>query len=99
MDHNPDRICVWPGYFDMKQSPQSGSPCAEGASVLKPDLDGLFMAAAPWAFENQAGRQHLSPTPTARSRGSPVGVVEGCKGIHWGRVKGRTAPTHRRSMA
>ena len=45
MDHNPDRICVWPGYFDMKQSRRAGRRVPKDASVLKPDLDGLFMAA------------------------------------------------------
>jgi len=45
MDHNPDRLCVWPGYFDMKQSRRSGRRVPKDASVLKPDLEGLFMAA------------------------------------------------------
>ena len=45
MDHNPDRMCVWPGYFDMKQSRRSGRRVPKDASVLKPDLEGLFMAA------------------------------------------------------
>lgn len=45
MDHNPDRICVWPGYFDLKSSRRSGRRVPKDASVLKPDLEGLFMAA------------------------------------------------------
>jgi len=45
MDHNPDRLCVWPGYFDMKRSRRSGRRVPKDASVLKPDLEGLFMAA------------------------------------------------------
>ena len=45
MDHNPDRLCVWPGYFDIKQSRRSGRRVPKDASVLKPDLEGLFMAA------------------------------------------------------
>ncbi|MBL6733514.1 MAG: hypothetical protein ISP84_03095 [Candidatus Poseidonia sp.] len=45
MDHNPDRICVWPGYFDLKRSRRSGRRVPKDASVIKPDLEGLFMAA------------------------------------------------------
>jgi signal recognition particle subunit SEC65 len=45
MDHNPDRICVWPGYFDLKRSRRAGRRVPKDASVVKPDLEGLFMAA------------------------------------------------------
>ena len=45
MDHNPDRICVWPGYFDAKTSRRSGRRVPRDSSVLKPDLEGLFYAA------------------------------------------------------
>ena len=45
MDHNPDRLCVWPGYFDMKSSRRAGRRVPKDASVIKPDLEGLFMAA------------------------------------------------------
>jgi len=45
MDHNPDRLCVWPGYFDTKLSRRSGRRVPKDASVVKPDLEGLFMAA------------------------------------------------------
>ena len=45
MDHNPDRLCVWPGYFDMKSSRRAGRRVPKDASVVKPDLEGLFMAA------------------------------------------------------
>jgi signal recognition particle subunit SEC65 len=45
MDHNPDRLCVWPGYFDIKLSRRSGRRVPKDAAVVKPDLEGLFMAA------------------------------------------------------
>ena len=45
MDHNPDRLCVWPGYFDMKRSRRAGRRVPKAASVLTPDLAGLVTAA------------------------------------------------------
>ena len=45
MDHNPDRICVWPGYFDTRLSRRNGRRVPKDSSVIKPDLDGLFLAA------------------------------------------------------
>ena len=45
MEHNPDRICVWPGYFDAKTSRRGGRRVPRDSSVLKPDLDGLYLAA------------------------------------------------------
>ena len=44
MDHNPDRIAVWPGYFDAKVSRRGGRRVPRDSSVLKPDLEGLFIA-------------------------------------------------------
>ena len=44
MDHNPDRICVWPGYFDTRTSRRSGRRVPKDSSVIKPDIDGLFLA-------------------------------------------------------
>ena len=45
MEHNPDRISVWPGYFNAKTSRRSGRRVPKDASVLKPDLEGLYLAA------------------------------------------------------
>ena len=45
MEHNPDRISVWPGYFNAKTSRRSGRRVPRDASVLKPDLEGLYLAA------------------------------------------------------
>lgn len=45
MDHNPDRLCVWPGYFDLKASRRGGRRVPKDSGVLKPDLEGLFAAA------------------------------------------------------
>ena len=45
MDHNPDRISIWPGYFDLKSSRRSGRRVPKDSAVRKPDLEGLFKAA------------------------------------------------------
>jgi signal recognition particle subunit SEC65 len=45
MEHNPDRLSIWPGYFDAKTSRRNGRRVPKDASVLKPDLEGLFLAA------------------------------------------------------
>lgn len=45
MDHDPDRIVLWPSYFDARRSRRSGRRVAKDASVKKPDLDGLYAAA------------------------------------------------------
>ena len=44
MDHNPDRIAVWPGYFDAKVSRRGGRRVPRDSSVLKPDVEGLLSA-------------------------------------------------------
>ena len=68
MDHNPDRLCVWPGYFDMKQSRRSGRRVPKDASVLKPDLEGLFMARAPLACAKSSAKR-TSPTHAVHTDG------------------------------
>ena len=45
MDHNPDRLSIWPGYFDIRVSRRNGRRVPKDSSVIKPDLEGLFMAA------------------------------------------------------
>ena len=45
MEHNPDRLSVWPGYFDTRVSRRNGRRVPKDSSVIKPDLEGLFMAA------------------------------------------------------
>ena len=60
MDHNPDRLCVWPGYFDMKQSRRSGRRVPKDASVLKPDLEGLFRAAREVGLRKIKREEHVS---------------------------------------
>ncbi len=45
MEHNPDRIALWPGYFNAKVSRRSGRRVPRDSSVLKPDLEGLYIAA------------------------------------------------------
>ena len=45
MDHDPDHLYLWPGYFNIRTSRRSGRRVPKDASVLKPDLDGLALAA------------------------------------------------------
>jgi signal recognition particle subunit SEC65 len=45
VDHNPDRLSIWPGYFDIRVSRRNGRRVPKDSSVIKPDLEGLFMAA------------------------------------------------------
>lgn len=45
MDHNPDRLSIWPGYFDIRVSRRNGRRVPKDSSVIKPDLEGLFIAA------------------------------------------------------
>ena len=63
MDHNPDRICVWPGYFDAKTSRRSGRRVPRDSSVIKPDLEGLFYAARKVGLR-KIKREEKSPTQT-----------------------------------
>ncbi len=44
-EHNPDRIVLWPGYFNSKLSRKQGRRVAKKASVADPTLDGLALAA------------------------------------------------------
>ena len=44
LDHNPDRLCIWPSYFDIKSSRRAGRRVPKDSSVLKPNLEGLFLA-------------------------------------------------------
>jgi len=45
MANHPDRIVVWPGYFDSKVSRRSGRRVSKNRSVVNPTLDGLAYAA------------------------------------------------------
>ncbi|MEC8626333.1 MAG: signal recognition particle subunit SRP19/SEC65 family protein, partial [Candidatus Thermoplasmatota archaeon] len=45
MDHDPDRLTLWPSYFDVRRSRRSGRRVAKDAAVKKPDLEGLYTAA------------------------------------------------------
>ena len=45
MTNNPERIVVWPGYFDLKTSRRSGRRVSKDRAVANPTLDGLVYAA------------------------------------------------------
>ena len=81
MDHNPDRLCVWPELSDMKRSRRAGRRVPKDASVLKPDLEGCSTAARAVGLRKIKRRTHLSPTSTPRPTRSFVGVVLQCEAI------------------
>ena len=45
MANNPDRLVIWPGYFDAKSSRRSGRRVSKDRAVPNPSLDGLAYAA------------------------------------------------------
>ena len=45
MANHPDRIVVWPGYFDAKTSRRSGRRVSKDHAIVNPTLDGLAYAA------------------------------------------------------
>lgn len=45
MANHPDRVVVWPGYFDVKASRRSGRRVSKKHSVSNPTLEGLAFAA------------------------------------------------------
>ena len=45
MAYHPDRIVVWPGYFDSKISRRSGRRVSKDRAIQNPTLDGLAYAA------------------------------------------------------
>lgn len=44
-DHNPDRIVLWPGYFNSKLSRKQGRRVSKDSAVANPTLDTLALAA------------------------------------------------------
>lgn len=44
-DHNPDRIVLWPGYFNVKLSRKQGRRVPKESAVSDPTLDTLALAA------------------------------------------------------
>ena len=60
MEHNPDRIAIWPGYFDQKLSRRSGRRVAKDAAVSKPDLDGLVWAARSVGIKKMKREENIS---------------------------------------
>ena len=44
-EHNPDRIVLWPGYFNVKLSRKQGRRVAKNCAVANPTLDTLALAA------------------------------------------------------
>ena len=45
MEHNSDKIALWPGYFNSKLSRNAGRRVPADSSVPNPDLEGLLWAA------------------------------------------------------
>ena len=57
MDHNPDRIAVWPGYFDAKVSRRSGRRVPRDSSVLNQIWKVFSLHLAPLALEKSSVRR------------------------------------------
>ena len=45
MEHNSDKVALWPGYFNSKLSRSDGRRVPVDSSVPNPDLEGLLWAA------------------------------------------------------
>lgn len=60
MEHNPDRIVIWPGYFDERLSRRSGRRVSKDASVAKPDLEGLVWAARAVGIKKMKKEENIS---------------------------------------
>ena len=45
MEHNSDKVALWPGYFNSKSSRTAGRRVPADSSVPNPDLEGLLWAA------------------------------------------------------
>ena len=80
MDHNPDRIAVWPGYFDAKVSRRSGRRVPRDSSVLKPDLEGLFIASRALGLRKVKREERVShPNRPHAKEGRPWVSKKGAK--------------------
>ena len=99
MDHNPDRLCVWPGYFDMKRSRRAGRRVPKDSSVLKPDLEGLFNAARAVGLRKIKREEHTSHPRRPHGREGRLWVSSSGAKESIGAEQGRVAPTHRWSVA
>ncbi len=45
MQHNPDRIVIWTGYFDARKSRTNGRRVSTKCAIVNPTLEGLQRAA------------------------------------------------------
>ncbi len=45
MEHNSDKVALWPGYFNSKSTRTAGRRVPVDSSVPNPDLEGLLWAA------------------------------------------------------
>ena len=78
MDFNPDRIVLWPGYFDSKSSRRNGRRVAKDSSVPKPDLDGLIWAARSIGLRKIKSEEKVSHP--SRPHGKEGRLWVSCKG-------------------
>jgi signal recognition particle subunit SEC65 len=93
MDHNPDRLSIWPGYFDAKTSRRSGRRVPRDSSVLKPDLDSLFYAARKVGLKKIKREEQIShPNRPYGKEGRLWVSRSGAKKIDWREQQGRDSP-------
>lgn len=68
MANHPDRIVVWPGYFDSKVSRRSGRRVSKNRSVANPTLDGLAYAARSAGIRKMKREENISHPSRPSSR-------------------------------
>ena len=78
MANHPDRIVVWPGYFDSKTSRRSGRRVSKDRSVANPTLDGLAYAARNAGIKKMKREDGVSHRTTFRKGRSFVDFNQGC---------------------
>ena len=84
MDHNPDRIVLWPGYFDAKKPRRAGRRVPKDAAVKNPDLEGLILAARTAGVKKMKREERIShPKRPHALEGRLWLSRKGAKGIHW----------------
>ncbi|MDP6906124.1 MAG: signal recognition particle subunit SRP19/SEC65 family protein [Candidatus Thalassarchaeaceae archaeon] len=68
MANNPDRLIIWPGYFDSKASRRSGRRVSKDRAVANPTLDGLAYAARSVGIRKMKREEGIShpSRPSAR---------------------------------
>ena len=76
MANHPDRIVVWPGYFDSKVSRRSGRRVSKNRSVANPTLDGLAYAARNAGIRKMKKEEKTSHPSRPTGSNSKEGILQ-----------------------